>query len=633
VLSLSGSSGLLSRMASNKPGKYQLGAKLGAGKFSDVYLATLTSDPSKRFAVKVIDVSRLSSKDRSLLDGERKVLEQLKHPNIVQHYESYEAGGKVHLVTEYLEGGELFDSIIDREKYTEADARRVLTSIAEALKYCHSKGIVHRDLKPENILLCKRTKDSDVKLADFGFARMVDLNGGCETQLGTPGYVAPEILKKQVYQAPVDMWAFGVIAYILLCGYPPFYGNNDHELFVQIKGGTFSFDPAHWSHISEKAKDMIRQLLKLDPHKRLTAEGVLSHPWMTGEASTNADLTPAIGELRSTLMKRKLKGGVEAVLAVNKLKNRKKAADSGSSSPVKSKLHSPRKPKPVHPLDLDLFRVALLPLVSSVILTVGLFLFSSPGKTHDGSATPFDVAYGLAILLYLCILHSSRCLTLGWHYLGEILWGCNIALLLSGVGIATNRPMMVGTAVCVVAVDQLCWYIDVLGYVATRKFPVGVAKYMTAPTTTWVHAITGTHHLWFIPVALLWLASHGGIPPGSYWGSVATTSVIATLARMFTPFAVRQGLNAQDVRVWNINLAYEFYDDVAIPPLHVMDHKPPHLYLPFLILVCNFILNVLPCALVIALSRIPFGGEIFALGDWFPNFNLAVVSHMIASLR
>lgn len=605
--------------------KYVLGPQIGAGRFSKVYLASDTSVPGDRFAIKVVDVTKLSEKDTLALRREVDILASLDHPNIIKYYGSYEDGDKFCIVMEYCAGGELFDQIVEKEKYSEDDARRILKSVADALQYCHTKGVVHRDLKPENILLVEKSNDSQVKIADFGFAKELRPDGdGATTQLGTPNYVAPEILRRNVYNSSVDMWGFGVLAYVLLSGYPPFYAERDAELYSKIKSCNYTFDPEHWDKISEKAKDMIRNLLKLDPSRRLTAKSVLEHPWMTADLET-MDISPALDQLKRTIMlRKKFRETVHVVRAINRLKPHNKLVkqtSAGMSPSAKSKKKASRKrPKAIHPLDLDLFRVALLPLVTSISFCFLFYQISPPGKNINSITSPYDVGFGAIILIYLCVLHFSRCFTLGVHYLGEILWGCNIALLFSGVGMATNRPLMVGTAVSVVAVDQLSWYIDVVSYILIRRFPVGVAKYMMAPTTTWVHFLTGTHHLWFIPVSIIWLGPDGGVPAGSYWGAVLTTTVIAILARVLTPYSVLQGPEKM-IKVWNINLAYEFYEDVAIPPLHVMDHKNPWVYLPFLIFICNFVLNVAPVALVIALSRVIYGGHAYEASDWFPAFS------------
>ena len=184
-----------------------------------------------------------------------------------------------YLVAEYLEGGELFDRIVDKSSYTESEARDVCRILFTALSYIHSRGIVHRDLKPENLLLQNKDSDSEIKIADFGFAKEAS-NGdhSLKTMCGTPGYVAPEILRKERYGTKVDMWSMGVIVFILLGGYPPFYADSPKQLCMLSMVGKFEFEPEYWGEISVGAKDMICSLLVTDPAKRASAEDILSHP-------------------------------------------------------------------------------------------------------------------------------------------------------------------------------------------------------------------------------------------------------------------------------------------------------------------------------------------------------------------
>lgn len=168
-----------------------------------------------------------------------------------------------------MEGGELFDRIVDKSYYTEREARDLVLLLLEAIKYCHSYGIVHRDLKPENVLLSSKDDNASIKLADFGFAKKLDLDSeNLTTACGTPGYVAPEILKGSSYGKTVDIWSIGVITFILLCGYPPFHHDNHNALFRLIKAGKFEFSSPYWDHISDEAKDLINQMLVVDPAKR-----------------------------------------------------------------------------------------------------------------------------------------------------------------------------------------------------------------------------------------------------------------------------------------------------------------------------------------------------------------------------
>lgn len=185
---------------------------------------------------------------------------------------------KYWLITEFLEGGELFDRIVDKSSYTESEARDVCGVLFGALDYISSRGIVHRDLKPENLLLSSRISDTSIKIADFGFAKFAPGEYSLTTMCGTPGYIAPEILRREKYGTRSDMWSMGVIVFILLGGYPPFYSKDTRQLLMLTMAGKFEFDPEYWDSVSHACKDMIRSLLELNPTRRLSAVDALNHP-------------------------------------------------------------------------------------------------------------------------------------------------------------------------------------------------------------------------------------------------------------------------------------------------------------------------------------------------------------------
>ena len=291
--------------------KYQLKGVLGQGNYSIVREA-VEKTSGNQVAVKCIDKGKLTKEDEEALAIETSVLEELDHPNIIKMFDRFEETKSYYIVTEYMSGGELFDRIVKKEYYSEEDAQKVVKLLGHSLKYIHDKGIVHRDLKPENILMASSKDDAAIKIADFGFARKVA--DGLKTACGTPGYVAPEIINGQPYGKAVDMWSLGVIIYILLCGYPPFYNQNQAQLFQQIRSGKFEFDSPYWDPVSEQAKDLIRGLLTIDPKKRLTVDDVLSHAWTNSKVS-DKDITPALGELRKFNARRKLRAGAKAALA------------------------------------------------------------------------------------------------------------------------------------------------------------------------------------------------------------------------------------------------------------------------------------------------------------------------------
>ncbi|XP_037677033.1 calcium/calmodulin-dependent protein kinase type 1B isoform X6 [Choloepus didactylus] len=191
--------------------------------------------------------------------------------------------------------GELFDRIMERGSYTEKDASHLVGQVLGAVSYLHSLGIVHRDLKPENLLYATPFEDSKIMVSDFGLSK-IQAGNMLGTACGTPGYVAPELLEQKPYGKAVDMWALGVISYILLCGYPPFYDESDPELFSQILRASYEFDSPFWDDISESAKDFIRHLLERDPQKRFTCQQALQHLWISGDAAFDKDILGSVSE-------------------------------------------------------------------------------------------------------------------------------------------------------------------------------------------------------------------------------------------------------------------------------------------------------------------------------------------------
>ncbi|KAF7252383.1 Calcium/calmodulin-dependent protein kinase type II subunit delta, partial [Varanus komodoensis] len=198
---------------------------------------------------------------------------------------------KMFYVINRVTGGELFEDIVAREYYSEADASHCIQQILEAVLHCHQMGVVHRDLKPENLLLASKSKGAAVKLADFGLA--IEVQGEQQAWFGfagTPGYLSPEVLRKDPYGKPVDMWACGVILYILLVGYPPFWDEDQHRLYQQIKAGAYDFPSPEWDTVTPEAKDLINKMLTINPAKRINASEALKHPWICGVKWSNRDL-------------------------------------------------------------------------------------------------------------------------------------------------------------------------------------------------------------------------------------------------------------------------------------------------------------------------------------------------------
>eukprot|EP00567_Pseudictyota_dubia_P001871 CAMPEP_0197464540 /NCGR_PEP_ID=MMETSP1175-20131217/64075_1 /TAXON_ID=1003142 /ORGANISM="Triceratium dubium, Strain CCMP147" /LENGTH=422 /DNA_ID=CAMNT_0043000521 /DNA_START=3 /DNA_END=1272 /DNA_ORIENTATION=- len=247
----------------------------------------------------------------------------MDHPNIIRLYDVYEEPQYYYLVTEIVRGGELFDRVVSKSYYNEKEARDVCKILLTTLAYCHRNRVAHRDLKPENLLLLSEKNDTDIKLADFGFAKKVTSEKCLTTQCGTPGYVAPEILEGDPYGTKADMWSIGVIVYILLGGYPPFIEENQKLLFRKIRAGDFEFHVEYWDQVSKDAKDLISALITVDPSKRLSAEQALQNSWITGSdaALAGKDLGKNLEAFKTFNAKRKFKVAVRGVVATNKIKN------------------------------------------------------------------------------------------------------------------------------------------------------------------------------------------------------------------------------------------------------------------------------------------------------------------------
>ncbi|ODN04406.1 Calcium/calmodulin-dependent protein kinase type 1 [Orchesella cincta] len=298
--------------------KFDMKDVLGTGAFSQVRLAQSKEDPTMMYAIKIIDKKALKGKEESL-ENEIKVLRRLQHPNIVQLLEVYEDKTRVYLVMELVTGGELFDRIVEKGSYTEKDAADLMRQVLEAVDYMHEQGVVHRDLKPENLLYYCADEDSKIMISDFGLSKMED-SGIMATACGTPGYVAPEVLAQKPYGKAVDVWSIGVISYILLCGYPPFYDENDANLFAQILKGEFEFDSPYWDDISDSAKDFIRQLMCVDVEKRYTCKQALQHPWIAGNAASDKNIHGTVSEqLKKNFAKSRWRQLMHAIAMVHKM--------------------------------------------------------------------------------------------------------------------------------------------------------------------------------------------------------------------------------------------------------------------------------------------------------------------------
>ncbi|XP_077061222.1 calcium/calmodulin-dependent protein kinase type II delta 2 chain isoform X1 [Siphateles boraxobius] len=300
--------------------EYQLFEELGKGAFSVVRRCVKISS-GQEYAAKIINTKKLSARDHQKLEREARICRLLKHPNIVRLHESISEEGFHYLVFDLVTGGELFEDIVAREYYSEADASHCIQQILESVHHCHVNGIVHRDLKPENLLLASKMKGAAVKLADFGLA--IEVQGDQQAWFGfagTPGYLSPEVLRKDPYGKPVDMWACGVILYILLVGYPPFWDEDQHRLYQQIKAGAYDFPSPEWDTVTPEAKDLINKMLTINPSKRITASEALKHPWIC-QRSTVASMMhrqETVECLKKFNARRKLKGAILTTLLVTR---------------------------------------------------------------------------------------------------------------------------------------------------------------------------------------------------------------------------------------------------------------------------------------------------------------------------
>ncbi|KAG7275888.1 hypothetical protein CRUP_033301 [Coryphaenoides rupestris] len=300
--------------------EYQLYEELGKGAFSVVRRCVKKSS-GQEYAAKIINTKKLSARDHQKLEREARICRLLKHSNIVRLHDSISEEGFHYLVFDLVTGGELFEDIVAREYYSEADASQCISQILESVNHIHQHDIVHRDLKPENLLLASKMKGAAVKLADFGLA--IEVQGDQQAWFGfagTPGYLSPEVLRKDPYGKPVDIWACGVILYILLVGYPPFWDEDQHKLYQQIKAGAYDFPSPEWDTVTPEAKNLINQMLTINPAKRITAEQALKHPWVC-QRSTVASMMhrqETVECLRKFNARRKLKGAILTTMLVSR---------------------------------------------------------------------------------------------------------------------------------------------------------------------------------------------------------------------------------------------------------------------------------------------------------------------------
>jgi len=311
----------------DKKSKYRFGRTLGAGTYGIVREA---DGPTGKVAVKIILKKNVKGNEQMVYD-ELEMLQRMKHPHIVKFVDWFESRDKYYIVTQLATGGELFDRICEQGRFTEKDASQTIRQVIEAVDYLHNNNVVHRDLKPENLLYLTTDPKSDLVLADFGIAKMLDSKDEVLTTMaGSFGYAAPEVMLKRGHGKPVDMWSLGVITYTLLCGYSPFRSENLQDLIDECSSGKVVFHERYWKDVSQDAKDFIGHLLQPDAEDRSSSKEALRHPWLSGENATDHNLLP---EIKAYMAKARLRRGIEIVKLANRIEALKMQEDEEEDVP------------------------------------------------------------------------------------------------------------------------------------------------------------------------------------------------------------------------------------------------------------------------------------------------------------
>ncbi|DAZ93133.1 TPA: hypothetical protein N0F65_009709 [Lagenidium giganteum] len=292
---------------------YQVGDVLGVGG-NGVVKQLSDKRTGQRFAVKVVDASKFKNREAVVQEVEilRNITNNIKHPHLVQIHKVYEEHEKIYVILQLCSGGELYDRIVQRGKYSEADAANIMKQLMSALHALHEHNILHLDIKPENILFDTADDDAKIILTDFGLARMVNgtknpLQEG-QSMAGTIGYIAPEVITSHIYSPAADVFSAGVILFILLVGYPPFYGDTEVEILLKIARGDYQFHPDDWAHVSDNAKDLVTRMLTVRAQDRITIPEIMAHPWIVGkddESQHKQELSRTIERMKTFNFDRK----------------------------------------------------------------------------------------------------------------------------------------------------------------------------------------------------------------------------------------------------------------------------------------------------------------------------------------
>jgi len=308
---------------------YELKEELGKGSIAVVRLC-VQKKTGLEFAAKIINAKKSSEK----LEREARICRKLQHPNIVRLHDSIQEENHHYLVFDHVTGGNLWDDIVTREFYSEADASHCMQQILESVNHCHQNGVVHRNLNPENLLLASKQRGAAVKLAGFGLAIEVQDDQPFRFgMVGTADYVSPELLKNDPYGKAIDIWACGVILYNLLVGYQPFDGEDDEDLFDEIKFGEYFLDTRGWDTITPEAKNLISQMLTVNPSERISSDEALKHPWICQRerVASMEHRQETLDCLKKFNARRRLKGAILTTMLVSKKFSDLSIANQGKS--------------------------------------------------------------------------------------------------------------------------------------------------------------------------------------------------------------------------------------------------------------------------------------------------------------
>ncbi|KAM7397395.1 hypothetical protein PAMA_005614 [Pampus argenteus] len=354
--------------------EYQLYEELGKGAFSVVRRCVKVLS-GQEYAAKIINTKKLSAREMELeMESEESEVE------LIQNFCSFR-----------VTGGELFEDIVAREYYSEADASHCIQQILEAVLHCHQMGVVHRDLKPENLLLASKSKGAAVKLADFGLA--IEVEGDQQAWFGfagTPGYLSPEVLRKDPYGKAVDLWACGVILYILLVGYPPFWDEDQHRLYQQIKAGAYDFPSPEWDTVTPEAKDLINKMLTINPAKRITAAEVLKHPWISHRSTVASCMhrQETVECLKKFNARRKLKGAILTTMLATRNFSGGKSGSNKKADGVKESSESTN--TTIEDEDTRVRKQDIIKVTEQLIEAISNGDFESYTKMCDPAVTAFE---------------------------------------------------------------------------------------------------------------------------------------------------------------------------------------------------------------------------------------------------